>query len=89
MCERETIDPLTATREDVGRYVRQLAERPAPVGPKVVSIDSGAGFSNATMQQRLVSSVLFFDLLVEDVCGCRTRWAGGRLGRCRAGRRPG
>jgi site-specific recombinase XerC len=32
----------------------------------VVSIDSGAGLANATLQQRLVPVRLFYDYLVEE-----------------------
>lgn len=35
-------------------------------GANVVSIDSGAGLSNATLQQRLVPVRLFYDFLVEE-----------------------
>jgi hypothetical protein len=51
MCEREEADPLTADRAHVARFVRELAERPSRRGANVVSIDSGAGLSNATLQQ--------------------------------------
>jgi hypothetical protein len=34
-------------------FVRELTSRPSRRGPNVVSIDSGAGLSNATIQQRL------------------------------------
>lgn len=34
--------------------------------PNVVSIDSGAGLSNATIQQRLVPVRLFYDHLIEE-----------------------
>lgn len=54
-CEREGVDPLTATRAHIGIYVRELTERPSLRGPNVVSIDSGSGLANATTGQRLVS----------------------------------
>lgn len=54
VCEREGIDPLTAGRADVAVFVRELTERPHRRGVNVVSIDSGAGLSNATIQQRLL-----------------------------------
>jgi integrase/recombinase XerD len=66
VCEREGVDPLTAGRADVAVFVRELAERPHRRGVNVVSIDSGAGLSNATIQQRLVPVRLFFDFLVEE-----------------------
>lgn len=66
VCEREGVDPLTAGRADVAVFVRELTERPHRRGANVVSIDSGAGLSNATIQQRLVPVRLFFDFLVEE-----------------------
>jgi integrase/recombinase XerD len=54
MCERAGVDPLVAGRGHVAGYVRVLRERPSRRGSKVVSLDSGAGLSNATLQQRLV-----------------------------------
>ena len=47
------------------RGVRPRADHPsrAVAGPNVVSIDSGAGLSNATIQQRLVPVRLFYDHL--------------------------
>jgi site-specific recombinase XerD len=66
MCEREGIDPLTAGRAEVARFVRELSERQGPRGANVVSIDSGAGLSNATLQQRLVPVRLFYDFLIEE-----------------------
>lgn len=66
MCERSGVDPLVAGRGHVAGYVRVLRERPSRRGPKVVSLDSGAGLSNATLQQRLVPVRLFYDYLVEE-----------------------
>ena len=54
VCERENGDPATANRAHVAVFVRELTSRPSRRGPNVVSIDSGAGLSNATIQQRLV-----------------------------------
>ncbi|GAA1992958.1 tyrosine-type recombinase/integrase [Catenulispora subtropica] len=65
VCEWEGCDPLMAGRADVALFVRELTERPHRRGANVVSIDSGAGLSNATVQQRLVPVRLFFDFLVE------------------------
>ena len=53
MCERDRVDPLTANRAHIAVYVRELTERPSHRGANVVSIDSGAGLANATIQQRL------------------------------------
>jgi integrase/recombinase XerD len=66
MCEREGVDPLTATRAHIGAYVRELAERPSRRGANVVSIDSGSGLSNAIIQQRIVPVRLFYDHLMEE-----------------------
>jgi site-specific recombinase XerD len=66
MCDREGIDPLTATRAHVAVFVRELNERPSRRGPNVVSIDSGSGLANATIQQRLVPVRLFYDYLMEE-----------------------
>jgi len=46
--------------------VRELSTRPGRRGPNVVSIDSGAGLSNATLQQRLVPVRLLYDFLIEE-----------------------
>lgn len=66
MCEREGVDPVTASRAHVAAYVRELTERPSGRGVNVVSIDSGFGLANATIQQRLVPVRLFYDHLMED-----------------------
>ncbi|WP_241678718.1 site-specific integrase [Streptomyces lasalocidi] len=66
LCERESADPVRATRAHVALYVRELSSRPSRRGSNVVALDSGAGLSNATLQQRLVSVRLFYDFLVEE-----------------------
>ncbi len=66
MCEREGIDPVAADRAHIAVYVRELASRPHYRGANVVSIDSGAGLANATIQQRLVPVRLFYDFLLEE-----------------------
>jgi hypothetical protein len=53
MCEREDVDPVTANRAHVAVFVRELASRPHRRGGNVVSIESGSGLANATIQQRL------------------------------------
>ncbi|MGV9864080.1 tyrosine-type recombinase/integrase [Rhodococcus koreensis] len=65
-CEREGVDPLTASRAHVGVYVRELTDRPSRRGANVVSLDSGSGLANATIQQRLVPVRLFYDHLMEE-----------------------
>src|SRR6266508_2034747 len=67
-------------------YVRELAGRPSRRGGNVVSIDSGSGLSNATIQQRIVPVRLFYDHLVEE--GLRASNPVGR-GRYTPGRRRG
>jgi site-specific recombinase XerD len=66
VCAREEVDPLNASRAEVARYVRDLAQRPNPRGPTIISIDSGVGLANATLQQRLVVVRLFYDYLIEE-----------------------
>src|SRR5581483_8927596 len=66
VCAREGIEPLSAGRAEVARYVRDLAQRPHPRGATIVSIDSGVGLANATLQQRLVIVRLFYDYLIEE-----------------------
>jgi integrase/recombinase XerD len=66
MCERVGVDPLGADRSHIASYVRELGDRPSRRGANVVSIDSGAGLANATLQQRMVPVRLFYDFLVEE-----------------------
>jgi site-specific recombinase XerD len=66
VCERDGVDPLAAGRAQVAAFVRDLASRPGSRGANVVSIDSGAGLANATLQQRLVAVRLFYEFLVEE-----------------------
>ena len=66
LCERESVGPVTANRAHVAVFIRELATRPSRRGPNVVSIDSGSGLSNATIQQRLVPVRLFYDHLIEE-----------------------
>jgi site-specific recombinase XerD len=86
MCDREGTDPVAADRAHVARYVHELTERPSHQGANVVSIDSGAGLKNATLQQRLVPVRLFYDFLIEE--GLRKSNPVGR-GRYTPGRRFG
>ena len=66
VCGKSGVDPLTAGRVEIARYVRDLTERPSRRGVNVVSLDSGVGLANATLQQRLVAVRLFYDHLVEE-----------------------
>ncbi|WTF17792.1 site-specific integrase [Streptomyces sp. NBC_00566] len=86
MCERETVDPVTANRAHIALYVRELTSRPHRRGVNVVSIDSGTGLANATIQQRLVPVRLFYDFLMEE--GLRESNPVGR-GRYTPGRQRG
>lgn len=86
MCERDGVDPLGANKADVARFVRELTERPSRRGSNVVSIESGSGLANATIQQRIVPVRLFYDYLMEE--GLRESNPVGR-GRYTPGRRRG
>lgn len=66
MCEREDVDPVTVNRAHVAVFVRELTSRPHRRGGNVVSIESGSGLANATIQQRLVPVRLFYDFLIEE-----------------------
>jgi len=85
-CERNGVDPAAATRAEVAAFVRELRSRPSRRGGNVVTLDSGAGLANATLQQRLVPVRLFYDFLVEE--GVRESNPVGR-GRYTPGRRFG
>lgn len=65
-CESADVLAASASRSDVARYVGNLSRRRGVRGPRVVSLDSGGGLSNATMQQRLTAVRLFFDYLMEE-----------------------
>lgn len=65
-CGRFGIEPCLANRENVAKYVHDLAYRPSRRGNKIVAIDSGAGLSNSTMQQRITVVRLFYDHLMEE-----------------------
>ena len=84
LCEREGVDPLAAGRPHVAAFVRVLTTRPHRRGANVVSLESGAGLANATIQQRLVPVRLFYDFLIEE--GLRESNPVGR-GRYTPGRR--
>ena len=60
-CERAGVEPVAATRGQVAAFVRELTCRPSRSGANVLSIDSGAGLANATLQLRLVPVRLFYD----------------------------
>ena len=60
-CSKHSLLPETMTRESVSLYVQDLATRPNPRGPKMVSLDSGCGLSRASMQQRITVARLYHD----------------------------
>ncbi len=64
-CSQHNFDPQKVTRDQIALYVQNLATRPNPRGVNILSIDSGTGLSNATMQQRLTVVRLFCDYLIE------------------------
>ncbi|GLY08653.1 site-specific integrase [Actinoplanes sp. NBRC 101535] len=87
MCDRTGVDPLTANRAHIAVYVRELTSRPSHRGANVISIDSGSGLANATIQQRLVPVRLYYDYLMEEglresnpSAGAATRRAGAGAG---------
>jgi len=57
---------VTATKDHIGAYVRDLTSRPNPRGANVLVLDSGAGLANATLQQRITAVRLFYDYLMEE-----------------------
>lgn len=58
--------PEKAGRDHIALWVADLSCRPNAHGAKVLNIDSGLGYANATMQQRLTAVRLFHDHLVEQ-----------------------
>ncbi len=58
--------PLSAKRDHIALYVHDLTSRPNRRGSKILTLDSGAGLANATMQQRLTAVRLFYDYLMEE-----------------------
>ncbi len=60
------MDYEKAKREHIAAYVRHLLSRPGREGSKVMSLDSGGGLANATLQQRITGVRLFYDFLVEE-----------------------
>lgn len=64
-CTKEHVQPEAITREQVALYVQDLANRPHPKGGNILSIRSGRGLSNSTMQLRITVLRLFCDSLIE------------------------
>lgn len=65
-CTQHHVQPESLSREQVALYVQDLASRPNPKGANILSLQSGRGLSNATMQQRITVLRLFCDSLVEQ-----------------------
>ncbi|WP_342588918.1 site-specific integrase [Phyllobacterium sophorae] len=90
------IDPISAGRDDIALFVRDLTDRPS-FRPRSVAEHGAPSFprlSNATVQQRLTAVRLFYDFLVEEGLRIsspigRGRYApGGRAGVSRRGLMP-
>ncbi len=64
-CTTQNVQPEAITREHVALYVHDLANRPNPKGSNILSIQSGRGLSNSTMQLRITVVRLFCDSLIE------------------------
>jgi site-specific recombinase XerD len=67
-CTADSADPLTAGRDHIARYVRELTQRP-PLRARAALDPSPAAnprLANATIQQRLTAVRLFYDYLVEE-----------------------
>jgi hypothetical protein len=58
--------PEEAGRDHIALWVADLSSRPNAHGAKVLNIDSGLGYANATMQQRLTAVRLCYDHLIEQ-----------------------
>ena len=65
-CESSDLAAVGVTRDQVAQYVGELRRRPNPRAGNLLTLDSGAGLSNATLQQRLTAVRLFFDHLIEE-----------------------
>src|SRR5258708_7112914 len=65
-CVKHSICPEKLTREHVALYVQDLASRPNPKGANILSIKTGRGLSNSTMQQRITVLRLFCDSITEQ-----------------------
>lgn len=65
-CEQVGIVVVQATRDEIAQYIGDLRRRPSPRGANILTLDSRAGLSHATLQQRVTAVRLFFDFLVEE-----------------------
>ena len=86
-CEREAVDVDLADKAQIAGYLRDLRERPGRRRANVISLTSGVGLANATLQLRVTVVRLFYDFLVEEKVRDRNpvargyRAADGRSGR--------
>jgi len=63
-------DPTKVGGEIIARYLHSSRERPGATRGGVISIDSHSGLSDATLQQRLTVTRVFYDFLLEErACG--------------------
>ena len=65
-CDRAGVEIEMAGRAEIAGYLRDLRERPGRHGANVISLNSGVGLSNATLQLRVTVVRLFYDFLVEE-----------------------
>ncbi len=65
-CKIYKVIPEAAKKADIATYVRYLSKRPNPHGKNVISLDSGVGLANGTMQLRITAIRLFYDHLIEE-----------------------
>ena len=63
---QSSTDVTSASREHVSAWVRDLLSRHKKQSTNSIRIDSGAGLSNATLQQRITAVRLFYDFLIEE-----------------------
>src|ERR1700682_6402813 len=70
-CASVGADPLTLRPDVIADWIGDLHARPNRFGMKVRHLDSRAGLSNATIQQRIVAVRSFYEYLIED--GLRER----------------
>jgi hypothetical protein len=65
-CSRQNIEPKTAKREHIARYVNYLMTVPRQSNSQDERVEPTAGLANATIQQRLTVVRLVYDYLVEE-----------------------
>ena len=85
-CGSVRADPLTLRPDVIADWIGDLHTRPNGFGMKVRHLDSRAGLSQATIQQRISAVRSFYEYLVEDGLRDRNPVRRGESGRC--GRSP-